>query len=105
MANSRIEDLDEELSRLQSRQELLQNQQKLGNDVHKLAKALLLQTKTFSDALRTAGECSPDDLRTLIHANNQRVIDNGDGTFRIIPRWGKSSTNSMEWYTRRDSNS
>ena len=105
MANSRIADLDEELSGLQSRQELLQNQQKLGSDVHKLAKALLLQTKTFSEALRAAGECSSDDLRTLIHANIQKVIDNGDGTFRIIPRNRISSTNSKEWYTRRDSNS
>ncbi len=105
MANSRIADLDEELSGLQSRQELLQNQQKLGSDVHKLAKALLLQTKTFSEALRAAGECSSDGLRTLIHANIQKVIDNGDGTFRIIPRNRISSTNSKEWYTRRDSNS
>ena len=105
MANTRIADLDEELSGLPGRQELLQNQQRLGNDVHKLVKTLLLQTKTFSDALRAAKNCSPDDLRTLIHANIQRVLDHGDGTSRITPRWGKSSTNHKDWYTRRDSNS
>ena len=105
MANTQIADLDEELAGLQNRLELLQNQQMIGNDVHKLAKGLLLQTKTFSDALRAAEEYSTDDLRTLIHANIQRVIDNGDGTFRIMPRQEISSTNSKKWYTRRDSNS
>ena len=75
MANTQIADLDEELAGLQNRLELLQNQQTIGNDVHKLAKALLLQTKTFSDALRTAEEYSADDLRALIHANIQRVIN------------------------------
>ena len=82
MANTRIVDPDEKLSGLQSRRELLQNRQKLGSDVHKPAKALLLQAKMFSEALRAVKNCSPDDLRTLIHANVQRVI----GTCRIIPR-------------------
>ena len=69
--------------------------------------------KTLSEVLATAQSYDKDELRQILSCYLERIEDQGDGTFKIIPREeknfphrkdGESSTNGKEWYTQRDLN-
>ena len=104
MANTKIADLDEELSGLTERLVLLENQKKIGSEAHNLAKTLLLRTRNFAEALETAGSISKEELRQILLVYIQKVVSIDDKTCDVIVKLGKSSTKDMEWYTQRDLN-
>ncbi len=100
MANTKIADLDEELSGLTERLVLLENQKKIGSEAHNLAKTLLLRTRNFAEALETAGSISKEELRQILLVYIQKVVSIDDKTCDVIVKLGKSSTKDMEWYTQ-----
>lgn len=111
MANNRMEELDAELEKLTHRLDFYKKKASLGTEAHKVAEWLLNRMKTLSEVLATAQSYDKDELRQILSCYLERIEDQGDGTFKIVPREaknfphrkdGESSTNGKEWYTEQN---
>lgn len=101
MANAKMADLDEELATVRERLALLESAKDVGKEAHTLAKAILVQVKSFSETLEAIESVSKEDLRLLLMTYIDKVISNKeDSSIKVYLRVG-SSTNSLKWYTER----